>query len=65
MIILNKDESIQLYNCLFNPSAEYIENHRKALDALNDISLIETNNGFIAIIKDLDLSWINNIGESF
>lgn len=60
MIILTEDESIQLYNYLFNPSAEYIENHRRALEALNDISLIETDNGFIASVKDLDLSWINS-----
>ena len=55
------EDSKRLYYNLFIPTKEYIQEvievNRKIS---NGINIKETNDGFIATINDLDLSFLNN-----
>lgn len=58
---LHGEDSKRLYYNLFIPTKEYmqkvIEINKKIS---NGINIEETNDGFIATINDLDLSFLNN-----
>lgn len=57
-MILNKEDSIRLFNSLYNPTKEEIDKKIIAINKLKDIKIIKTDNGFSAGIEGLDLSFI-------
>lgn len=58
---LHGENSKRLYYNLFMPTKEYIQEAIKINKKIsNGINIEETNDGFIATINDLDLSFLNN-----
>lgn len=55
---LTGQNSINLFYNLFMPTREAIEQHKRINKRIsNGINIKETNDGFIVIINDLDLSF--------
>ena len=53
--------SINLFYNLFMPTKEVIEQHERINKKIsNGINIEKTNDGFIATVNDLDLSFLNN-----
>ena len=58
---LHGENSKRLYYNLFMPTKEYIQEVIEINKKIsNGINIEETNDGFIATINDLDLSFLNN-----
>lgn len=61
-IRLSGEASINFVNALFRPSREIIENHNKILDEIDsEVVIRRIDDGFEADIKDLDLSFLQDI----
>lgn len=62
-IVLYGQNAVNFYNRIYHPSKDQIEEIKISI-AKNqqDISIIEeTSNGLIAIVRNLDLTFLNNI----
>lgn len=58
---LTGQNSINLFYNLFMPTKEAIEQHERINKRINNgINIEETNDGFIATINDLNLSFLND-----
>lgn len=58
---LTGQNSINLFYNLFIPTKEVVEQHERINKKIsNGINIEETNNGFIATINDLNLSFLND-----
>lgn len=58
---LTGQNSINLFYNLFIPTKEVVEQHERINKKIsNGINIEEINNGFIATINDLNLSFLND-----
>lgn len=63
-IILSKKDSINFISSLIKPSINEIKIHNNQINKINNNIVINYNdNGFEAIIVDLDLSFLDNLSR--
>lgn len=64
-LVLQGQESIDFVNSLFRPTQEEIDHFRAALDRIDrNIEVCNTEDGFVAHVANLDLSFLGDLCES-